>query len=298
MEIVVENCVQSNRIYMKFFKNKFFIAALSIAVFVAILSATLTAMGVTDPLKDLLNSVSVPVRYVGVAIKDSIDGFGKYFTAIDKLDAENDELKAEIDRLEGLLADSNAVREENERLKDYIGIKKLYPDFKLTEALIIGSESDNYMTVLTLNKGRDHGIDVGMAVMVSDGVVGSVCEVGSNWCRVKALPESSSSVGAYLPRCGEIGVVSGDISLKDTGECYLKYLSADADVRVDDEVYTSGIGSVYPEGLLIGRISEITVNDNLRTKEARVTLSVDFQSLKYVLIITDFGVTGVEKSAD
>ncbi len=283
---------------MKFFKNKFFIAALSIAIFAAIFFATLTVMGVTDPLKDLINTASVPFRYAGIAIKDSIDGFGKYFTAIDKLDAENKELLLEINRLEDLLLDKEAIKEENERLKSYIGIKKLYPDFEMTEALIIGSESENYMTVLTLNKGREHGVDVGMAVMVSEGVVGSVCEVGSNWCRVKTLPESSASVGAYLPRGGEIGVVSGDISLKDTGECYLKYLPADADVKVDDAVYTSGIGSVYPEGLLIGKVSEITVNDNLRTKEAKVTLAVDFESLKYVLVVTDFGVTEVEPKVD
>ena len=279
---------------MKFFKNKFFIIALSIAIFAAIFTATLTLMGVTDPLKDLLNSASVPLRNVGVTVKDSFEGSLKYFTTIDKLDEENRELRDEIARLEALLSDSNAIREENESLKGYIGIKKLYPDFELTEALIIGSESDNYMTILTLNKGREHGVDVGMAVMVAEGAVGSVCEVGSNWCRVKTLPESSASVGAYLPRGGEIGVVCGDIALKDTGECYLKYLSADADVEVGDEVYTGGIGSVYPEGLLIGKVSEVTTNDNLRTKEAKVDLAVDFESLKYLLIITDFGVTEIK----
>ena len=276
---------------MKFLKNKFFIIALSIALFAVIFTATLSVMGVTDPLKDLINTASVPFRYAGEVIKDSVEGFSKYFTAIGKLDEENKELRDEVARLEGLLSDANAVKEENERLKGYIGIKKLYPDFELTEALIIGSESDNYMTVLTLNKGKEHGVDVGMAVMVEEGVVGSVSEVGTNWCLVKALPESSASVGAYLPRGGEIGVVSGDISLKGTGECYLKYLNADADVKVGDEVYTSGMGSVYPEGLLIGTVSEVTTNDNLRTKEAKVTLAVDFSSLKYLLIVTDFGVT-------
>ena len=278
---------------MKFFKNKFFIIALSVAVFATIFTATLTLMGVTDPLKDLVNSASVPLRNVGVTVKDSFEGFLNYFTTIDKLDEENKKLRNEVANLKALLSDSNAVREENERLKGYIGIKKLYPDFDLTEALIIGSESDNYMTILTLNKGRKHGIDIGMAVMVAEGTVGSVCEVGSNWCRVKTLPESSSSVGAYLPRGGEIGIVCGDISLKGTGECYLNYLSPDADVEVGDEVYTSGMGSVYPEGLLIGTVSEVTTNDSLRTKEAKVDLAVDFENLKYLLIITNFGVTEI-----
>ena len=294
MESYVENYVRTLGIDMKFFKNKFFIAALSIAIFLAILTATLSIMGVTDPAKDVINTLSVPFRYASVAIGDSIDGYKKYFSAIDKLYEENKELKEEINRLEGELADANGVREENERLKDYLGIKKLYPNFELTEALIIGSESENYMTVMTLNKGRNHGIDVGMAVIVSEGLVGSVCEVGSNWCKVRALPEASASVGAYVKRSGEIGIVSGDIALKGRGECYLEYLSADADVEVGDTLYTSGIGSVYPEGLLIGEISEVRTNNSLRTKEATVSLAVDFNSLKYVLIITDFTVSEKE----
>lgn len=294
METCVENSVGTLGIDMKFFKNKFFIAALSIAVFAVILTATLPAMGVTDPVRDVINTLSVPFRYVGVAIGDSIDGFKKYFSAIDELYEENSKLKDEINRLEGELADANGVREENERLKEYLGIKKLYPDFELTEALIIGSESENYMTVMTLNKGKNHGIDVGMAVIVEEGLVGSVFEVGSNWCKVRALHEASASVGACIPRSGEIGIVSGDIALKDRGECYLGYLSADADVEVDDTVYTSGIGSVYPEGLLIGKVTEVKPNDSLRTKEATVSLAVDFTDLKYVLIITDFAVSEKE----
>ena len=78
---------------MKFLKNKFFIIALSVAIFAVIFTATLSLMGVTDPFKDLINTASVPLRYAGVAVKDSIDGFKKYFTAIDRLDAENKDLK-------------------------------------------------------------------------------------------------------------------------------------------------------------------------------------------------------------
>ena len=225
------------------------------------------------------------------AVKDSIDGFSSYFSTIKTLDEENKALKAEINKLEISLADSVAVKEENERLKSYIGIKKLYPDFELTEALVIGSESDNNTTLMTLNKGSSHGIEVGMAVVVSEGVVGSVYEVGSNWCKVRALGEASASVGAIIPRSGEVGIVSGDIALKDTGECYLRYLSPDADVLVDDMVYTGGEGSTYPEGLLIGKVTEVKDNDHLRTKEARVSLAVDFKELKYVLIITDFSLS-------
>lgn len=275
-------------IYMKFFKNKFFIAALSTAIFVTVFTVTLSVMGITDPVKDLVNTVSLPFRYAVGYVEDSIEGYLKYFTTIEKLDNENKELKDKISQLEGQLADSDSLKEENERLKEYLEIKENYPDFKFSEAIVIGSESENYSTVLTLNKGSDHGIEIGMPVIVKSGLVGSVCEVGSRWCRVRVITEASSSVGAYVSRSGVTGILEGDILLKDVGECYLRYISPDSDIEVGDPVYTSGIGSVYPEGLLIGRISSVEIEENLRTKSARVKLAVDFEDLKYLLIVTDF----------
>ena len=106
---------------MKFLKNKFFIIALSVAIFAVIFTATLSLMGVTDPFKDLINTASVPLRCAGIAVKDSIDGFRKYFTAIDDLYAENKDLKDQVNSLLGQLADANAVKEENERLQRCIG---------------------------------------------------------------------------------------------------------------------------------------------------------------------------------
>lgn len=273
---------------MKFFKNKFFIILLSIAVFAAILTATLSIMNVTDPIKDLANTVATPFRALGNTIKESFEGYSKYFSTINKLESENNALESEIDLLESQLADANAIREENERLRDYLEIKKTYPDFKIIEALVVSRESENLTSIFTLNKGKRDGVKLGMPILVGDGLVGSVCEVGSDWCRVRAVSEASASAGAYISRSGELGIIDGDISLKDTGNCYLRYLNADADVEIGDIVYTSGTGSVFPRDLLVGKVTEIKTNTHLRTKEAVVELAVDFTDLKYVLIVTDF----------
>ena len=275
---------------MKFFKNKFFIIVMSLALFIVILTVTLSAMGQTSPIRNTLNVIATPFRYVGLKIGEAFEGFSKYITSIDELDRENQSLIGEIERLEGELADSQALREENERLREYIEFKKTYPDLALTEALIIGSESDNYSTIFTLNKGRGDGIKTGMPVVVLNGVVGSVCEVGSTWCKVRAITEASSSIGAYISRSGEIGLIEGDISLKGTEECILNYLSADADIEVGDMIYTSGLGSVYPRGLLIGEVTEIETDEYLRTKAAKVKCAVSFDSLTYVMIVTDYDI--------
>ncbi len=273
---------------MKIFKNKFFIITLSIAVFLVILTSTLALMGQTDPIKNVFNTATMGFRYVGIKISEAAEGFSKYFQSIDELEQRNKELESEIERLERDLVDAQAAKDENARLREYIDVKKAYPDFKFADALIVGTQSENHTTFFTLDRGSSDGIKVGMPVIVTSGVVGSVCEVGYNWCRVRALTESLSSAGAYVSRSGETGIVSGDISFKDTGKCMLEYLSENADVEIGDLVYTSGQGSVYPRGLYIGKISSVEIDGYLRTKVAVVDCAVDFESLKYVMIITDF----------
>ena len=277
---------------MKIFKNKFFIVILSISLFLTILTATLSVMGQTDPIKNALNTITVPLRYAGGWISEAIYGFKSYFTAVETLQDENESLRAEVEALEGELADKDATKEENKRLRDYLEMKETYSDFKLTEALVIGVEGESHTTFLTLNKGKNDGIEIGMAVMVKEGLVGSVCDAGGNWSRVRVLNEASASAGAYVQRSGETGVLCGDIAYKDTGFCTLKYLSEDADIEVGDLIYTSGEGSVYPSGIFIGKVTDVKSDGFSRTKSATVECAVDTGSLKYVVVITDHGVSG------
>ncbi len=272
---------------MKFLKNKFFIIFLSIAIFSVILISTLSAMGIKDPIKNAVNTISSPVRSIGMKISESYEGYKNYFSSVEKLNEENRNLKEKIEELEDKLSDANAVKDENERLREYLEIKKTFPQLEMLEALIIGSEGDNNTTFFTLNKGSLDGISIGMPVIVKENLLGSVCEVGDEWCRIRLLSESSSSAGAYIPRSGVVGVVEGDISLKGTGKCYLNYLDPNSDVKVGDEVLSSGLGSIYPRDLVIGKVVEVKNDNYQRTKFAVIEWSVDTDSLKYVMIVTD-----------
>ncbi len=245
-------------------------------------------MGQTGPIKDAVNTLTAPFRLAANAVAESVNGFKSYFRAIESYREENESLRAELGILEGEIADRDAVIEENRRLRSYLEMKQKYSDFKLTEALVIGREGEGYSTFLTLNKGKNDGIDVGMTVMVSEGLVGSVCDSGDSWSRVRVLNEASASAGAYIQRSGEIGILSGDIAFKDTGYCKLKYLSENADVIEGDLVYTSGDGSVYPGGIYIGRVLSVESDGFSRSKSATVECAVKPESLKYVVVVTGY----------
>ncbi len=270
---------------MKIFQNKFFLICLCIAVILAAVPSVFAAMGYTSLSKNIVGTVVYPFRWCVNRIGDGFEGWSRYFQSIDALEEENARLEAERDALLLEKEEAALLRAENERLRNYLALKDTNPHLILQEAMVVGYSAGNYMTAFTLNRGTLHGISAGMPVITADGILGYVSEVGFSQCMISTLLENDTSVGAYIPRSGEVGIVSGDYALRDTGLCRLGYLNSGADVAVGDTVLSSGIGIVYPEGLVIGRVVEVTVDEYSRTPVATVEPSVDTKDLRWVMIV-------------
>lgn len=275
---------------MRFLKNKFFIILTSIALAICIFFSVLSFMGLGNIVRNGVNTLLFPLRWCGSKISEGFDGFSLYFGKMGDLIEENESLKAENESLRENEIYHNALADENRRLREYLEIKKIYSDFEFSDALIISRGSESFMTVITLNRGSNDGIEIGMPVITSLGVVGSVIEVDINSCKVRTIIEDRGACGAYITRSGEVGVLQGDITYRDTGLCSLNYLSQDADVEIGDIVYTSGLGSVFPRDIPIGKVVKVTENAYNRTKSAEIECFVDFKNLNYVLIVTDFDI--------
>ncbi len=264
---------------MKFVKSKFFIVCVIIAVIAVLVPSVLAAFGQVDIIRSGLKTIAKPFEWCGGKVASAIDGFVAVFKDYDALVKENEELKAEIEALKDQSSDNEVLRAENEWLREYLELHNNNPQFVLTDADIISHEAGNYSTVLTLNKGAVHGIKNNMPVITSSGLLGHVTETGLDWCKVVSIVETSSTVGVYTDRTGVIGTVEGDITLRQQGKCLMSY-AADADIKVGDRVYTSGTGSIYPNGLYIGRIVSIEADEATRKLMAVVEPSIDFSSLE------------------
>ena len=276
---------------MKLFKNKFFIVCLSVAVAVAVLMSVFSLMGYRALVRNVLGTVATPFRAIGNLFCGAVEGFGKHFQSIDALEKKNAELEEENRALRERIEQAERLEAENERLRDYLGMKAAYPTFTLEEGTVIGHEGENYLTVLTLNRGSIHGIQVNMAVITKDGIVGCVSEVGLTWCKVSTILEDARSVGVLAPRSGASGILSGEYTYRENGTCRLTFLDNDArsaDVRVGDRIETSGLGSVYPAGLTVGQVTDMRADAATRSLIATVKPSVDLSSLSYVMIITGY----------
>ena len=273
---------------MRIFQNKFFIICLCIALVLTIVPSVFSIMGYRSLAKNIVGTLTMPVRWVATTVGNAFEGWGKYFGSIKTLDERNQALIDENAALKEQLQNAELLEKENERLRDYLDMKNKYPSFKMEEGMIISHSSGNYITNFTLNRGTLHGIQPNMPVVTKDGIVGYVVEVGLNWCMVSTLIETATSVGAYIPRSEVVGIVSGDYSMRHEGTCKIGYIDAAADVVVGDTVYSSGTGSVYPADLKIGTVTSIEVDEYNRTLVATVTPAVDFSSLKWVMVITGY----------
>ena len=280
---------------MKFVKTKFFIVCLCVAVVLVLVPAVLAAFGQVDILRSGLKTVAKPFEWCGSKIADAVDGFVSVFADYDELQKENEELRAAIESMENEKLDNEVLKEENAWLREYLDIRNKNPDFVLLDGRIISHEAGNYSTVLTVNRGTVHGVRKNMPVITEDGVLGYVSEVGLDWCKITGIVESSSSVGVYTDRTGVIGTVEGDPTLRAEGKCLMSYEST-ADIKVGDRVYTSGTGSIYPDGLLLGRIVSIEADEATRRIMAVVEPEVDFlalEELEGVMIVLGYvGQTG------
>ncbi|MBO7273737.1 MAG: rod shape-determining protein MreC [Clostridia bacterium] len=273
---------------MRIFQNKFFIICLCIALVLTIVPSVFSIMGYRSLAKNIVGTVTMPVRWVATVVADSFEGFAKYFGNMKALNEENEALIEENEALKEQLANAELLERENERLRDYLDMKNQYPSFSMEEGMVISHSSGNYITNFTLNRGTLHGIAVNMPVVTKDGIVGYVVEVGLNWCMVSTLIETATSVGVYIPRSEVQGIVSGDYSMRQEGTCKISYIDAEADIQIGDVVYSSGAGSVYPADLKIGTVTAIEVNEYNRTLVVTVTPAVDFSQLKWVMIITGY----------
>ena len=276
---------------MRIFQNKFFIVCLCVAIAISGITSTFALMGYRSLSKNIVGTLATPFRLVATLMTNAVEGFGKYFSSIDELTEQNEALKQENAALKEQISQSGLVEKENDRLRDYLSMKSEYPSFSFEEGMVIGRESSNYVTVLTLNRGTIHGVEENMPVVTKEGIVGCVSEVGLTWCKVSTILETARSVGVYLPRNGASGILSGDYSMRVDGLCKLTFVEVDAknaDVQPGDAVYSSGMGSVYPPDMKVGEIVSVEIDNVSRTLIASVKPTVNFSEPDYMMIITGY----------
>ena len=272
----------------QFFKNKFFYIMTVLALLFTIVPTIFYSMGLTFVFRDAVCVLLTPMQKVFNYATEALDGFAAYFYKFDELVEENNALRERIAELEKQNYDAAELEERSAWMSSFLEMKTQHTDFKMLSASVTGRESGNYSKILTIDVGTGAGIQLNMPVVTSEGIVGQITELGYNWAKVTTIVEAQSAVGAYIERTDEAGICEGAFELSADGLCRLSYLPAEADVKVGDRVLSTGFGSVYPRGLVIGYVETVGINEFTRSPDVTVKCAADFSELTQVMIITDY----------
>lgn len=246
--------------------------------------------GVTAP-RDLIGVVTTPVATFGTWVKNGVTDFFSTFSEYDSLKKENEQLIKRITELETGIAGTYSDKVEIDRLRGMLNVIDPSPELQFITADVVMTAADGFGSTFNINKGTMDGIELNSVAVAAGGLVGKVTAVGLNWAIVTAITDPSMSVGATIPRSEATGVTESTIQLRLQGQCRIAYLSADDSVVRGDQVYTSGLGGVFPAGILIGTVSKIEYEENGLAQNATVDIAADLKGLRR-LYITNGAWTG------
>lgn len=273
---------------MKYIKNKIFIVSLTLALCAVIMFSVFYFLGVQNIPAAMVQDAMKPFQNAFTSLSKAFDGYLVYFSNMRALYEENQALKDRVESLENQLHDAELAVGENASLRDYLGVRDRYESFSVVSAQVLGKSDGTYLQYLTLDRGTSSGIRENMAVITSTGVVGYVCEVSTNSCRVRTLLQYNTGVGVYVQRSGDVGITDCPYSMGQHNLLRVIYLPENATVQIGDRVVTGDLGDVYPSGLTVGHVIEIMPDTYSRTLTATLQPAVDFENLEQVFVITGF----------
>ena len=275
---------------MKRLLTKYGIAVLSLAVLIAVILSVMAYSSTTSAvMPNIAGIVASPFRAAGAAVTGKVEEWVQYFTDFNALKEENEQLKLDLAEMRDAVRQAEYDREENERLRELLGLRAQRRDLSWESARILETDASNWSSMLTINKGTAHDIAVGDCVITEAGyLVGVVTEAGLNWSTVRTILDSETSIGALIFRSGTNAVAQGDFALMGQGRLKLGYLGAEPDVMTGDLIVTSGLGDYYPSQLVIGYVEETGIGDDGLAQYAVIRPEVELEGLTQVFVVTDF----------
>jgi len=228
-------------------------------------------------------SVGVLGAPVQAVVRTVADGLGSAVDHYVFLVGESEEADALRQEVAGLKRDLLAVQEvalENQRLKNLLEFKES-TDLKLVPARVVGRSATAWYQSFVLDKGSSAGVRVDCPVVTPAGVVGRVFEAGPSASRVLLLTDANSAVDALVQSTRAQVLVEGRLD----PICRVLYLARGDEAAPGDRVVTSGLGGVFPKGLLLGEISRIQVRPGEVFHTAELIPSADFSRLEEVFVV-------------
>lgn len=234
-------------------------------------------------LKDAFVSVekviTFPIKFVTYKVKGYVE--------LKKVEENNDILETSIDRVSSLEAENIELRREIEKMKEELNINYTLSDYEYLNASIVNRNVGFWYNTVTIDKGSYSGIKKDMVVINAKGLIGRIIKVSTFTSEVRLITTSETNNKISVHISNGSNDLYGLINSYNYSNNLLEVegISNTKDVTIGDYVYTSGLGGIFPSGILIGTVTEISSDSYDLSKIIKVVPSVDFTDMDYVSVL-------------
>ncbi|WP_379965821.1 rod shape-determining protein MreC [Ectobacillus sp. sgz5001026] len=270
----------------QFFLNKRLIVLLvSIILLVALIGFSIKdRQKLSWPEQFVKDSIGV-VQRVFEKPAQYVAGFFQNVEDIKVTYEENKALKAKLDKYAELSSKVGELTKENEELRAIVGKKDSLRDYNPLQSTIIGRNPDKWYDLVAIDKGAQEGVQKDMAVITDKGLIGKVKSVSQFTSTVELLSSvtRTNRISAVVQEDQTIfGLIEGYD--KDKQALVFTKIPSNSNVKKDQYVVTSGYGGIFPKGLVIGKIVDVTPDDYGLTQTAYVKPEADFNNIDNVIV--------------
>lgn len=239
------------------------------------------------------NIIHMPIKYVTNIFSNVEDIKNTY--------EENQVLKEKLAQYKSLIYDVQDLTEDNDELRDILDKTESLRDFQPIQATVVSRSPEQWVKQVTINKGLQHGVDDNMAVITADGMVGKIQSTSEFTSTVQLLTgfDQFNRISAMISQEDDDDIF-GLIKDYDEGEGLLAFEiidESDQNVEKGDLVMSSGMGGVFPSGLLIGTVEDVVPDQYGLTSTALVETSADMYNINHVIVV-DRDLAKEEESGD
>lgn len=262
-------------------KNKtYIILIVLLLLFIVILYSSYRKNDLSIGKNTIISEIIYPWQKLTSILAKSVNSLFQSFINVFNLKEDNEKLQKKLYMLESERNHLYEVMKENERLKNLLDYKKKV-NYKLKLANIIARDVNNYYNAVTIDLGEQDDIKKDMPVITNKGVVGKVAIVSSETSQVLLITDYNSRTNGIVQRSRCAGSING----KSKGICEMQYLSINDDVKTGDVVITSNDSRIFPKGLIIGEVTNVSNAADGMSLSVSVKPAADMLKLEEVFVL-------------
>ena len=223
--------------------------------------------------------VTYPFSYITTKTRE--------YNKLKDVNEENDILETSLDRIDAIETENVELRRQIDALKNELNIDYTLTDYEYLNATVTSRSVGYWYNTITINKGSYNGIKKDMVVINGKGLIGRVIKTSTFTSDVRLITTSETNNKISVDISNGDNNLYGLIKNYDYSKNLLEVegISNTKDVDIGDFVYTSGLGGIFPSGILIGSVSEITTDSYDLAKIIKVKPSADFSNINYVSVL-------------